>query len=121
VYWMNAADPASLCGSGLEALKGVLPARMPATHIVFHGARPVLVSRRQARELEFRVPPEEVRIPDYLAFVSNLVNRDARPLSAVHVETINGEPAGSSPYKGLLISFGFKEDFKRLTYRGGPR
>ncbi len=119
VYWMNAADPASLCGSGLEALKGVLPARMPATHVVFHGARPVLVSRRQARDLEFRVPPEEVRIPDYFAFVSSLVNRDARPLSAVHVETINGEPAGASPYKGLLISFGFKEDFKRLTYRGG--
>ena len=28
---------------------------------------------------------------------------DARPLSAVHVETINGEPALSSVYKDVLV------------------
>ena len=28
-YWMNACDPASLCGAGIEGLRGRLPARLP--------------------------------------------------------------------------------------------
>ena len=46
VYWMNAADPASLCGIRLEALKGLLPSRIPSTHLVYRGKRLVLISRR---------------------------------------------------------------------------
>jgi ATP-dependent Lhr-like helicase len=110
VYWMNAADPASLCGVALESMKGLLPSRVPGTHLVF---------RRQARDLEFKVPAGEERIKEYLGFIRVLASRDARPMPAVHVETINGEPAAASSYKDALISFGFTEDFKRLTYRGG--
>jgi len=28
IYWMNAKDPASLCGIGLDSLKGKLPRRV---------------------------------------------------------------------------------------------
>jgi hypothetical protein len=38
-------------------------------------------------------------------------------MGAVHVETINGEPAGASPYAGRLVAFGFTADYRRLTFR----
>jgi ATP-dependent Lhr-like helicase len=117
VFWMSAADPASLCGLGIEALKGELPARFPTTHVVFRGRRVVLVSRRQARELEIRVPPEDPRLPEYLGFLRVLAGRDVQPLPAVHVERVNGAAPSTSPYREPLLAFGFTEDFRRLTYR----
>jgi ATP-dependent Lhr-like helicase len=117
VWWVNAADPASLCGVDIEALKPVLPSRLPTTHVVFHGDRVVLVSRRRGLELEFKVPPESPRLLEYLAFVKVLTGREWRPMSAVRVETINDMPVGNSPYKKRLIEFGFVEDYRRLTYR----
>jgi ATP-dependent Lhr-like helicase len=119
VYWMNAVDPASLCGTGLGAFKGILPPRVPSTHLVFHGRALVLVSRRQGRELELRFPPQDPRISEYLGFIRELVGRDLRPLSALHVEKINDEAAVRSPYREALLSFGFVEDYKRLTFRAG--
>ncbi len=117
VFWMNAADPASLCGMGLESLKELLPSRLPTTHMVFHGWKIVLVSRRMGRDLEFRVPPEEPRIPEYMGFVRTLTGRDREPLPAVHVLTVNGQPVGTSPYRPALMEAGFVDDYKRLSYR----
>jgi ATP-dependent Lhr-like helicase len=118
VWWVNAADPASLCGVDVEALKRVLPSRLPTTHVVFHGDSVVLVSRRKGLELEIREPPESPRLLEYLAFVKVLTGREWRPMNAVRVETINDVQVGSSPYKERLIEFGFVEDYRRLTYRG---
>jgi ATP-dependent Lhr-like helicase len=117
IWWMNAADPASLCGVDIEALKTNLPSRLSTTHVVFHGGAVVLVSRRKGLNLEFRVPPGEPHIADYLHFVKVLTGRERRPLASVRVERINGEPAGTSPYKVRLVEFGFVEDYRRLTYR----
>ncbi len=117
VFWMNAADPASLCGAGLEGLRPVLPPRLPTTHLVFHGAKLVLVSRRTGRDLDFRVPPDAPRIPDYLGFVKTLTSRDQGPVPAVHVLTVNGEPVGTSPYRERLLACGFEDDYRRLTWR----
>ena len=116
VWWLNAADPASFCGVDVPGLKSQLPPRLPSTHVVFHGAAVVLVSRRRGRELEVRVPPDASRLADYLSFVKVLTGRDARPLSAVHVETINSEPALSSAYKDALVAAGFVEGYRRLTW-----
>jgi len=117
IFWMNAADPASLCGMGLESLKEALPSRLATTHIVFHGHRVVLVSRRMGRDLEFRAPPEEPRVADYLGFVRALTGRDREPLPAVHVLTVNGQPVGTSPYRAALMDAGFVDDYKRMSYR----
>jgi len=117
VYWMNAADPASLCGTDVEGLKAFLPSRLPTTHVVFHGTELVLVSRRVCRDLLFRVPPDAPRIPDYLAFVKTLTGREQGPLAAARVVTVNGEPVGASPYRERLLEFGFVEDYLRLSYR----
>lgn len=68
--------------------------------------------------MEFRVEPEDPHLVEYLSFVKDLVGRDFRPLAVVRVETINSEPASRSPYKPAFLDFGFREDFKRLTYHG---
>ena len=120
VWWINAADPASLCGVDIPALKAVLPARISSTHVVFHGAAVVLVSRRRGRQIDLRVPPDAPRLGDYLGFIRTLTGRDARPLASLHVETINGEPAPSSPYKERFLQAGFVEDFRRLTFAARP-
>jgi ATP-dependent Lhr-like helicase len=120
VWWINAADPASLCGVDIPALKGLLPSRLSSTHVVFQGAEVVLISRRRGRELEARVPADAPRFTDYLSFVKVLTGRDARPMNAVHVETINGEPSLSSPYKPRLLDAGFVEDYRRLTFAARP-
>ena len=117
VFWMNAADPASLCGMGLDALKDILPSRLATTHLVFHGPTVVLVSRRMGRDIELRVPPEDSRVPEYLGFVKELTGRDQNPLQAVHVLTVNGEHVDRSPYRQGLLQAGFVEDYKRLSYR----
>lgn len=117
VWWINAADPASLCGIDIGGLKSILPARLPTTHVVFQGSTVVLVSRRRGFDLEFRVPPDSPRIGEYLAFVKALTSREQRPLSAVRVETINDEPVAASPYRARLLEFGFVEDYRRLTWR----
>ena len=117
VYWMNAADPASLCGADVEALKAFLPSRLPTTHLVFHGTELVLVSRRVCRDLLFRVPPDAPRIPDYLGFVKALTGREQGALAAARVVTVNGEPVGQSPYRERLLEFGFVDDYLRMSYR----
>jgi ATP-dependent Lhr-like helicase len=117
VWWLNAADPASLCGIDVEGLKGNLPPRIWTTHVVFHGPALVLVSRRRGRELDFRVPADAPRIADYLSFIESFTGREQRPMSAVHVESINGVPAAESPYRERLIDFGFGAGYRDLTWR----
>ncbi len=99
VFWMCAADPASPCGLGLEP---GLPRRIPSNHLVFHGKELVIVSQRRGRELTVNVPPDHPRLGDYLGLVEAQLTRPVRPVKSVAVETINGEPATSSPYREVL-------------------
>ncbi|MCX7029916.1 MAG: ATP-dependent helicase, partial [Spirochaetes bacterium] len=117
VWWVNACDPASLCGATVAGVKETLPSRLPTTHVVYRGSTVVLVSRRRARDLEFRVPADDPSLPRYLAFVRVMVGRDVRASAALHVESINGIPALESPYRPALLSFGFLEDYRRLVFR----
>ncbi len=114
VFWLNVVDPASLCGTGLEALKDGLPPRIPGTHLVYHGTRLVVVSRRFGKELRINVPPGDPRLPEYLAFFRVLVSREFNPRKQVSVERINGSPAGGSVYREALIAFGFQGAYKGL-------
>lgn len=115
VYWMNAADPASLCGVPLELLKPQLPHRLASTHVVFHGEKPVLISKRNGKELTIHVPPDHPRLGDFLQFFKVLLSREFQPVKYVTVETVNDEPVVSSPYKEALKSFGFRKDYKSMT------
>jgi len=119
VYWMNAADPASPCGLGLEALQGLFPSRLASTHLVFHGARPVLTVRRSAAEWDARIPPDCPDLPRYLAFLKALTGRAVRPLSSVRVQTVNGAPASRGPLAGALRDAGLREDGAEMVFDGG--
>jgi len=107
IYWLNATDPASLCGVKLEALPGRLPSRLASTHLVYQGKKPVLISRRNGRVLEFFVAPEDPHISPYLSFFKVLLTREFQPEKRILVEEINGKPALESEYAKALQEFGF--------------
>jgi ATP-dependent Lhr-like helicase len=108
VYWLSATDPASLCGLALEPLRQQLPPRIASTHLVYHGSRLVLVSKRVGKALDIRVPPDDLHLREYLAFFKDLLGREFRPATKISVEEINGEPALKSPFAGALRAFGFR-------------
>jgi ATP-dependent Lhr-like helicase len=115
IYWMNAVDPASPCGIGLEELRPMFPHRLPTTHLVFHGKKLVLVSKKNGKELTVYVEPKHPRIPDYLEFFKTLISREFQPLKYISVETVNEESVLDSPYKEVLREFGFKKDYKAMA------
>ena len=119
-WWLNACDPASLCGVPVPGLKGSLPSRLPSNHVVFRGDAVVLVSRRGGRDLVFSVPSDDPRVADSLVLFRAMIGRDIRAAAAVHVQTINGVPATESPYRLALLAGGFVEDYQRLSLRASP-
>ncbi len=113
VFWINAVDPASLCGLSVDTGEP-LPARVASTHLVYRGSRLVLVSKRFGRNLEIRIAPEHEHLSDCFALFKDLLTRDFNPLPRIVVEHINGEIASRSPYAPALKLFGFRTVQKRL-------
>jgi ATP-dependent Lhr-like helicase len=117
IFWICAADPASVCGLGLP-ISG-LPPRLASNHLVYHGSRLVLVSTRRAAEVELRVAAECSHIPEYLGVFEDLLNRDVSPRKSIRVDRINGSAARESTYKGAFLRFGFAEEYRGLILRAG--
>jgi len=114
VYWLNAADPASLCGVRLETLRGLLPSRIPSTHLVCRGSKTVLVSRRNGKELKISVPPDDPGIREYFSFFKVMLGREFNPDKVISIETVNGKAVLESEYLGPLKEFGFRTSYKGL-------
>jgi len=102
VYWVNATDPASVCGLQVEAIRGTLPKRIAGTHLVYRGNKPVVISQRNGGALTFNVPPDDPHLPEYLGFLHNLLTRQFRPVRRITIKTINGEDAAGSDYLDVL-------------------
>ena len=102
VYWLNGADPASLCGADLESIKHDLPKRIPGTHLVYHGNRLVIVSKSYGKNIEIRVPPDHPRLTDYFGFLRAMLTRAFRPMHRISIEKINGDRVLYSPYLSWL-------------------
>jgi ATP-dependent helicase Lhr and Lhr-like helicase len=117
VYWINATDPASLCGIKPEGLTRPLPSRIPSTHLVFHGNRLVLVSKGNHKRLEIHEPPDSIHLSRYYQLFKDLVNREFNPVRSVRIEEINERKASDSPYGVSLKEFGFSSDYKGLELR----
>jgi ATP-dependent Lhr-like helicase len=116
IYWINAADPASLCGVPLESLRGLLPSRLPGTHAVFRGTRLVMISKRNGKDLTFNVPPEGPDFPRYMGALNHLLTRKFQPVRRIAVETINEEDAPQSPYvPSLRACFEVLVDYKYVN------
>ena len=114
LFWVNALDPASLCGVDLPT-KRELPSRLSSNRVVYRGKEVAVVSRKGGRELEIRVSPDDPALPACLAFLPALLSRDADLPKAIKVERVNGEPVRNSPYRHALTALGFQEDFKAYT------
>jgi ATP-dependent Lhr-like helicase len=98
VFWINAQDPASICGLGIDALKGKLPKRLRGTHLVFLGNQLALVSEKSATRLSFNLPADHPRIAECLCVFDHLLTRKIDPRPSLTVEVINGENAVDSTY-----------------------
>jgi ATP-dependent Lhr-like helicase len=116
IYWVAATDPASVCGLRLDALRGKLTRRAAGSHLVFHGHRIVLESRRSGKTLVFYVPESEPDLQSYLGLFHHMLNRNFQPMRRVVVEKINGVDAARSPYADVFrIGFDVDIDFKNLV------
>jgi len=116
VYWMNATDPASLCGIQLDSLRGSLPARLASTHLVYRGTKVVVISKRSGKELTFNVPSDDPRLPEFMGVLRHLLTRRFQPVKRIAIETINDEEAPQSPYvQALRTSFDVLIDYRSVN------
>ncbi len=107
LFWINATDSASLCGLGLESLRG-LPPRVASTHVVYHGGRLVMISKRLGKSLDILVTPEDAHLAGYFVLFKDMLSREFKPLQKISVEIVNGVPVLQSPHAEALRQFGFK-------------
>jgi ATP-dependent Lhr-like helicase len=116
VYWVNAADPASLCGIQLDSVRGVLPPRLPTTHLVYRGNKLMVVSKRNGKDLTFHVAPDDPGLPECMVSLRHLLTRKFQPAKRISIETINGEKAPDSPYLSALRAISdIAVDYKNVT------
>jgi ATP-dependent Lhr-like helicase len=106
VFWLNAADPASLCGLLQGAVQG-LPSRIASTHLVYHGSRLVMISKRNGKSLDILAGREDTHLPEYFSLFKHMLAREFNPIQKISVATINNEPVLRSPYAEALKQFGF--------------
>lgn len=102
VWWLNAGDPASPCGTGLESLAGGFPRRLATTHLAFLDGRLAVISERSGKRLTINLPPDHPRLAECLEFLRTLMNRPVLPWRSIAVETINGEHGADSPYREAM-------------------
>ena len=116
IYWINASDPASLCGIRLDSLKGTLPKRLPGTHLVYRGRTILLVSRQLGKSLTFHLEPTDPDLERTTGFLHHLLTRNFQPLRQITIESINGIDAAKSKY-AEVIGKGFDRvvDFKKIV------
>ncbi len=115
VYAINAADPASLCGISHSELRRGLPERLPTTYLVYDGASPAMIVRRNGGAVEFL---DRRRLPEYLDVFRLLLDRAFNPLRSVRLYTIDGRDALTSDDAAFFIEYGFRREYKSLTLRG---
>lgn len=115
MFWMNAKDPASLCGIGLESLKGLMPHRTAFNHIVCLGTRIIMELCKSGRDLRIHIPPDHPRLEEAFTVYRDIMTRGFNPVNPVYIDTINSAPASGSDYGSALRSMGFQAHYKSLA------
>jgi len=116
IYFMNAIDPASVCGLPIPAIKQTFPRRLSNTYLVFKGHKVMLVCHKNGKELLIHAEPEDEFMIEYLAPLKHLLYRRFMPLKKITIETINGDPPDKSPYlQNFNILFNVLPEFKKIT------
>ncbi len=116
IYWLNAMDPASMCGLGLKDLPHSLPRRIASNHLVYRGTQLMAISQRKGRKLNFNTTPDDPDLTACLGFLHHLLYRSFQPRRYITVETINEQPATESPYLRIFgDAFEVVRDPKTIT------
>jgi ATP-dependent Lhr-like helicase len=114
LYWLNAADPASPAALDIEGLDPRIPARSPRNRLYYRGQELIAVSRRNGKELEIFIPPEDPRLGELTILIMAPRQRNCGAEKKLVVETINAAAAGSSPYGRRFVEEGFIRDREKL-------
>ena len=114
IYWMNAADPASPAGLGIEGLSPNLPERSPNNRIFFRGAELIAVSSRSGKELQIYIDENDADMKKLIELFKFPRTRNILPEKKLTIEKINGEKAASSCYAGQMLNAGFIADRGKL-------
>jgi ATP-dependent Lhr-like helicase len=115
IFWLNAADPASLCGLGIEAISAGLPSRLDSSHLVYRGDEIVMISERNGKNLIINVEPDDPDMELFFAPLKNMLTRRFNPKSRIKIETINQQNASASPFKDRLQNvFETEDDYKSI-------
>ncbi|EHJ46480.1 DEAD/H associated domain protein [Solidesulfovibrio carbinoliphilus subsp. oakridgensis] len=101
-WWCAGRDPAALWGLGPAGEGLPLPRRAAGSYVAFAGSSPVLALEAGGGRLSTVLPPDAAALPEALAPLVHLLTRRVRPEARVAVLTINGGPAGESPYVPVL-------------------
>ncbi|MCB1684208.1 MAG: DEAD/DEAH box helicase [Pseudomonadales bacterium] len=108
-FWCNALDPVSPCGLGLQDDR--LPQRRPHNYLCYVAGELALCVENLGRRLTFHLPPDDPALAEAVTLLVHLVRQHGR----MAVETINGQPSGTSPYlraiDGLLVA---RRDHKQV-------
>jgi ATP-dependent Lhr-like helicase len=99
-FWVNALDPVSPCGLGLDW--DALPQRRPQNYLAFHAGQLALVAENQARRLRFMVPHDHPALSVILSPLAHLLRREHRLV----LDSINDAPAMTSPFLPALAALG---------------
>jgi ATP-dependent Lhr-like helicase len=115
LYFVNACDPASVCGLGIDGLSAALPRRLAGHWLVFHASQLLLALQKGGKELSVVGEPAPAVLESGLGIYRFLLGREAAPQSSVTVETINGQNASTSPYADMLRTVGFTSDYRGMS------
>ncbi|MDR1420290.1 MAG: DEAD/DEAH box helicase [Treponema sp.] len=116
IYWMNAADPASVAGLSVEGLDPRLPARSPFNRLCFRGKDLIAVSLKSGKELRIFTGPKDGENAEALAaFAAAPRFRAVRPEKKIVIEHINEKAAAESEYSGVFRERGFTADRGKLV------
>ncbi|EDY82544.1 DEAD/H associated family [Verrucomicrobiia bacterium DG1235] len=117
IYWLSATDPASLCGLGVDELKGVLPKRVGSNRLVYRGSELVCESQRGGKALAFHVEAGDADLPQVISTLADALGLGA--MAQLKIETINGEDARCSAYLESIGSvLRLHSDHKQVIVEG---
>jgi ATP-dependent Lhr-like helicase len=115
IYCVNACDPASVCGLGVDGLAPEIPRRIASNWTVFRGGQLVLVLQKGGKELSVLIEPNHAALAPALAIYRFFLRRETSSLSSVTVETVNGTSANTSPFAEALRAVGFTSDYRGMS------
>jgi ATP-dependent Lhr-like helicase len=121
LYWMNAADPASLAGLAIEGLDPRLCGRVPGSRLYFRGAELIAVSNRNGKDLRIFISPDDAALAPLVSLLVIPRTRKILPEPKLLVEQINNVPAAASEYAAVFQAAGFVSDRGKLwLWQAGP-